>query len=98
MLGIRILKRGYAAQYEFGKAFVVTDETAPAVMEKLRARFGETSAVQVADEAFEVNDKYLGRLCFFRKGKYIGGYANVVGRAGSGSAGKGAGGAVAAVR
>ena len=77
VLGIRILKRGYAAQYEFGKAFVVTDETAPAVMEKLRARFGETSAVPVAEEAFAVNDKYLGRLCFFRKGKYIGGYANV---------------------
>lgn len=77
VLGIRILKRGYAAQYEFAKAFVLTDEAAPAVMEKLRARFGETSAVKVADEAFEVNDKYLGRLCFFRKGKYIGGYANV---------------------
>jgi len=77
VLGIRILKRGYAAQYDFGKAFVVTDNAAPALMEKLRARFGETSAAKVADEAFEVNDRYLGRLCFFRKGKYIGGYANV---------------------
>ncbi len=77
VLGIRILKRGYAAQYDFGKAFVVTDESAPAVMDKLRARFGETAAAQVADDAFQVNDKYLGRLCFFRKGKYIGGYANV---------------------
>jgi hypothetical protein len=77
VLGIRILKRGYAAQYEFGKAFVVNDEAAPAAMEKLRARFGETSAAPLADEAFQVNDKYLGRLCFFRKGKYIGGYANV---------------------
>ena len=56
---------------------MVTDDAAPAVMEKLRARFGETSAAKVADEAFEVNDKYLGRLCFFRKGTYIGGYANV---------------------
>ena len=28
VLGIRILKRGYAAQYEFGKAFVITDEAA----------------------------------------------------------------------
>lgn len=56
---------------------MVTDDAAPAVMEKLRERFGETSAAKVADEAFEINDKYLGRLCFFRKGKYLGGYANV---------------------
>jgi hypothetical protein len=77
VLGIRALKRGYAAEYEFGKAFVVSDDAAAAVMEKLRARFGETSPVKMADEGFEANDKYLGRLCFFRKGKYIGGYANV---------------------
>ena len=24
-----------------------------------------------------MTDKYLGRLCFFRKGVYVGGYANV---------------------
>ncbi len=77
VLGIRILKRGYAAQYDFGKAFVVTDDAAPAVMEKLRARFTETADAKVADEAFQVNDKYLGRLCFFRKGKFVAGYANV---------------------
>jgi len=77
VLGIRILKRGYAAQYDFGKAFVATDSAAPAVMEKLRARFRETAVVPVADEGFAVDDQYLGRLCFFRKGTYIGGYANV---------------------
>ena len=42
VLGIRILKRGYVAQYDFGKAFVVTEastESAAAVMQKLRAAF-----------------------------------------------------------
>jgi hypothetical protein len=80
VLGIRLLRRGYAGQYDFGKAFVVTEESAAsagALMQKLRARFGETTAATVGDEAFQTNDKYLGKLCFFRKGRYIGGYANV---------------------
>lgn len=80
VLGIRALKRGYFGQYDYGKAFVAledTPESAAAVMQKVKARFPEAAAAQVADEAFQVNDKYLGRLCFFRKGKYIGGYANV---------------------
>ena len=34
-------------------------------------------AAQVADEAFQLQDKYLSGVCFFRKGKYIGGYANM---------------------
>ena len=75
VLGLRILQRGYVAQYDFGKAFVVQDDAAPEVMQKLRARFGETTAVKIADEAFEAVDKYLGRLCIFRKGRSIGGYA-----------------------
>jgi hypothetical protein len=78
VLGIRLLKRGYAAQYDFGKGFIVFEETpasAGAVMEKLRARFGETTPAKIADEAFQATDKYLGKLCVFRKGRYIGGYA-----------------------
>ncbi len=80
VLGIRVLKRGYAALYDFGKAFMVTEaspESAGAVMQKLRERFGETTPAKVGDEAFQVNDKYLGRVCIFRKGRYVGGYANV---------------------
>jgi len=80
VLGIRLLSRGYAAQYEFGKAFVVTEASAAAatvLMEKLRQRFGETTPARVADEAFQANDKYLGRVCLFRKGEHVGGYANV---------------------
>ena len=81
VLGMRVLKRGYAAQYDYGKAFVVleaTPQSAAAVMEQLRKRFATTSPatpVAVADEAFQITDKYLGRMCVFRQGRYIGGYA-----------------------
>jgi len=77
VLGIRLLKRGYVGQYEFGKAFVVQDDGGAALMQKLRARFGDTKAVAIGDEAFQLTDQYLGRICIFRKGRFIGGYANV---------------------
>jgi hypothetical protein len=80
VLGIRLLKRGYVGQYEYGKAFLVTEESpeaAAAVLQKLRARFAETSSAKIADEAFQVNDRYLGRMCVFRKGRVVGGWANV---------------------
>ncbi len=80
VLGIRLLKRGYVAQYEFGKAFVVaeaTAESATAVMQKLRERFGETAKASIGDDAFQVTDKYLGRLCVVRKGRYLAGYGNL---------------------
>jgi hypothetical protein len=80
VLGLRPLKRGYVAEYESGKAFVVTEESAEsaaAVLNKLRARFADAAPAKVADEAFEAKDRYLGGLCFFRKGRYLGGYANL---------------------
>jgi hypothetical protein len=80
VLGVRLLKRGYVAQFDRGKAFVVLEastESAAAVMGKLRQRYPTAQAAQVADEALQVQDKYLGGVCFFRKGKYIGGYANM---------------------
>ncbi|HMD86931.1 MAG TPA: DUF6599 family protein [Terriglobia bacterium] len=80
VLGVRLLKRGYVAQYDQGKAFLVL-ETSPlsatAVMAKLRVRYPSAQAAQVAEEALQLQDKYLGGVCFFRKGKYIGGYANM---------------------
>jgi uncharacterized protein DUF6599 len=75
VLGLRILKRGYVAEYDFGKAFVdeeASPEAAAAVMDKLRARFAQ------AADPIQVTDPYLGRLCFMRKGHYLLGYANVV--------------------
>lgn len=80
VLGLRLLKRGYVAQYEFGKGFVIAEtspESAAAVMEKLRARFGQVETAAIGDAAFQFQDRYLGRLCFFHKGRYLGGYANV---------------------
>jgi hypothetical protein len=78
VLGLRILKRGYLAQYEYGKAFVVLEDTpnsAGAVMQSLRQRFGDTTPVNLGDDAFQSTDKYLGRMCFVRTGRYIAGYA-----------------------
>ena len=78
VLGLRVLKRGYAAQYDYGKAFVVleaTPQSAASVMEQLRKRFGATTPTAIGDEAFQATDQYLGRLCVFRKGRYVGGYA-----------------------
>ncbi len=80
VLGIRLLRRGYIAQYEFGKAFLVHEdspEAAAKVMTRLRARFIENTPAQVGDEAFQANDKYLGRLVFFRKGAYLAGFAGI---------------------
>jgi len=82
VLGLRLLKRGYVGQYEFGKAFLVREaspEAAGQVMQKLKARFGETAPAGIADEAFTTTDKYLNGMCVFRKGSYIGGFADLKG-------------------
>lgn len=82
VLGLRLLKRGYVGVYDYGKAFVVIEETpasATGVMQKLRARFADTTSIQLEDEAFVATDQYLGRLCVSRKGRYVLGYANVAG-------------------
>jgi hypothetical protein len=80
VLGLRLLKAGYVGQYSYGKAFIVQEaspETASEVMAKLKARFGQTAPAAVADEGFTGTDKYLGGLCMFRKGRWIGGVANL---------------------
>jgi hypothetical protein len=80
VLGLRALKRGYVAQYEEGKAFIVKEdspESASAVLRKLIPRLGDSVSVQIADEAVQSQDQYLGGLCFFRKGRHLGGYANL---------------------
>jgi hypothetical protein len=80
VLGLRLLKRGYVAHYDQGQAFVVIEESpqsAAAVLSQLRQRFGEAVPAQVAEEAFQVDDQYLGGMCVFRKGRYLGGFANM---------------------
>lgn len=80
VLGISVLKRGYVAEYDTGKAFLVLEtspQSAAAVMTKLRQRYPSARTAQVTEEGLYLQDKYLGGVCFFRKGKYIGGYANM---------------------
>lgn len=83
LLGLRLLKRGWVAQYDSGKAFIMRESSpgeAAQTMEKLKARIGQSSKIepaQIADEGFQANDKYLGRMAVFRKGRYLGGYANL---------------------
>ncbi len=84
VLGLRQLKRGFVAEYPDGQAFIVGEsskESAAAVLEALRKRFGAIIPADVADEAFQFNDKYLGGLCIFRKGRFLGGYAHAPGQA-----------------
>jgi hypothetical protein len=52
-------------------------DSASAVMKKLRTRLGDTAPTDLADEAFQAKDQYLGGVCFFRKGRYLAGYANL---------------------
>jgi hypothetical protein len=80
VLGLRLLKSGYIAQYQAGRAFLVREsspEAAAQVVAKLRERFGQTSPAKIADEAFTANDKFLNGMCIFRKGNLIGGFANL---------------------
>jgi hypothetical protein len=80
VLGMRLLKRGYVAKYAEGQAFIVlesTPESAAEVIKKLREKFATATPAQVADEALQTKDKYLGALCIFRKGRYVAGYANL---------------------
>jgi len=80
VLGLRLLKRGFVAHYEQGQAFVVVEDSpasAASVLSQLRQRFGDAGPAQVADEAFQTDDQYLGGLCMFRKGRYLGGFANM---------------------
>ena len=72
VLGIRLLRRGYVAELQNGKAFVVTEVSegaARALVAKLRIRFG----VPDGDTGFQAQDKYLGKVTIFRKGVYVGG-------------------------
>lgn len=70
-LGLRILGRGYVAEYGNGKAFVVTEaspEAAAELMAKLKARFEATG-----DDQLQATDKYLGKVAILRKGRYVAG-------------------------
>ncbi len=80
VLGLRLLTRGYLAQYDSGKAFVVEEETEQAaadLMAKLRARFPASGQIAVGTDGFAATDRYLGRICIFRAGKRVAGWTNL---------------------
>ncbi len=80
VLGLSLLKRGYLAKYEFGRAFIVKQASADSaiqLMGKLRDKFGDVEPAAIGDEGFEAADKYLGHLLFFRKGPYVAGFSNL---------------------
>jgi hypothetical protein len=80
VLGLKQLKRGYVATYKQGQAFIAVEaspESASEVLKQLRQRFDGASSVAVGDEAFQAKAPYLDGICIFRKGRYLGGYANL---------------------
>jgi hypothetical protein len=80
VLGLRLLKSGYVAQYQAGKGILVREsspDAAAQVFAKLKARFSQASPASIGDEAFTATDKYLNGVCMFRKGAFIGGFANL---------------------
>jgi hypothetical protein len=80
VLGLRLLKSGYVAQYQAGKGFLVREsspDSAAQVFAKLKARFSQASPASIGDEAFTATDKYLNGVCVFRRGAVIGGFANL---------------------
>jgi hypothetical protein len=80
VIGMRILKRGYVAEYEVGKAFLAphaSEQDAAAVLGKVMLRIPNAAPAQVGDGGFVADDKYLGHLCIFRKGRYVAGWVNL---------------------
>jgi hypothetical protein len=80
VLGLRELKRGYVAKYKVGQAFILLEaspDSASAVLKQLQERFPGASPAKVGDEAFQAKAQYLDGICFFRKGRYLAGYANL---------------------
>lgn len=80
VLGIRQLKRGFVAKYSQGQAFIISEASVDAAVQtmiKLRARFTDAAAAQVADEAIAAKTPYLEGICIFRKGRYVAGYSNL---------------------
>ncbi|MGQ9916359.1 MAG: DUF6599 family protein [Bryobacteraceae bacterium] len=80
VLGLRLLRRGYLAQYGYGRAVVVEEdsvEAARGVFEKLKERFSPHEPLKGGLEGFTAQDRFLGRVYFFLKGARIGGWTNV---------------------
>ncbi|MDR3793333.1 MAG: hypothetical protein P4L03_08125 [Terracidiphilus sp.] len=79
VLGLKQIKRGYAAKYKQGQAFIAeqsTVEEATALVKALEEKFKGTAA-SVGEEGFTAKAKYLDGICVFRKGRVVAGAANL---------------------
>lgn len=80
VLGLRMLRRGYLAQYETGRAFVVeeaSEQAAKDLMARLKERFQSSGELAVGSDGFTAADRYLGRLCMFRVGNRVAGWTSL---------------------
>lgn len=74
VLGLRMLKRGYVAEYDDGRAFIVGEDSpdaAAALIGKLKERLSEVADIEIGDEAISGKDRFLGSMCIARKGRYV---------------------------
>jgi len=80
VLGLRMLRRGYLAQYGNGRAFVVeeaSEQAAKDLMARLKERFQASGALAAGSDGFTAADRYLGRLCIFRAGSRVAGWTGL---------------------
>ncbi len=78
VMGLRLLKRGYLATYEDGRAFIVPEESPDAagkVIAALQERFSDPVESGIADGSISGKDRYLGQMCVARKGHFVVGFA-----------------------
>lgn len=76
VLGLRMLRRGYMAQYGYGRAFVVEEASEAAAVElmgKLKERFQPSGEVALGGGGFTATDRYLKKVCLFRVGNKVAG-------------------------
>jgi hypothetical protein len=77
-MGLRMLKRGYLAKYEDGRAFIVHEESpdsAAAVLAQFEERLSDAAQAGIADNSTQGKDRYLGQMCVAQKGSYLIGFA-----------------------
>ena len=78
VMGLRMLKRGYLAKYEDGRAFIVAEESADAaaaVLAQFKERLSDPVAGDVADASITGKDRYLGQMYVAQKGRHLIGFA-----------------------
>jgi len=90
VLGVRALRRGYVARYDYGRAFIVeqpSPEEAASALQMLAKRMAEPEPVKLGEEGYRGTDRYLGPMVVARKGRFVFGFTSLKGRDGVAEAG-----------